>query len=393
MNITAASDNSYVDIDSKRRRLNNGLQGPQQQQLKSNWIPRRLIHHPLSSRSFHATKCREPCKFVFTRKGCMRGSSCRFSHDPGDQLCEVITDVTPTNQYAWTIQGAPRDSWIIQRAPRTIQRAQPLATNPPPQQQHPQIHPRAVTNPQQHRGDTTSVCSSPCCASSIVDSEMTAHGSSPLAVANSITSGSDDRSSESSCTSNFQPPRGGDGEDSERGGGGYDEDQSSRVENESIYGYEQVLDLDSCAKTISSLVRKGATTREILQKFDHLPDGEEKLMRVLLKSLALFNKNEKIWNIKTGKKASLEEVQDGIVAIWNATLNIPGTTYPQASDNCYSWMKIHDVPVESMDALFNGTVISIYENKMATYSKHELYHLKRRKPWEGMTYFSKLTAV
>ena len=81
----------------------------------------------------------------------MRGSSCRFSHDPGDQLCEVITDVTPTNQYAWTIQGAPRDSWIIQRAPRTIQRAQPLATNPPPQQQHPQIHPRAVTNPQQHQ--------------------------------------------------------------------------------------------------------------------------------------------------------------------------------------------------------------------------------------------------
>ena len=82
-----------------------------------------------------------------------------------------------------------------------------------------------------------------------------------------------------------------------------------------------------------------------------------------------------------------------MVAICNATLKIPGTTYTQASDNCYSFMKIHGVPVESMDALFNRTVIDIYENKKATYSKYGLYYLKRRKPWEGMADFSKLTSV
>ena len=221
-------------------------------------------------------------------------------------------------------------------------------------------------------------CSSPCCPSSIVDSnasKTTALGSSSLAIANSITSGSDDRDSDSL-------------ESITTGG-----DQSSRVESESIYGYEQVLDLVSCANIIKSLVKKGSTTREILQNFTHLPDGERKLMQVVLKSLAVCNKSEHTWNIKAGKNASLQEVEDGIVAIWNATLKIPGTTYPQASDNCYSFMKIHHVPVERMDALFNRTVIDIYENKKATYSKYGLYDLKRRKPWEGMADFSKLTAV
>ena len=220
-------------------------------------------------------------------------------------------------------------------------------------------------------------CSSPCCPSSIVDSnatKTTALGSSPSAVANSITSGNDDRGSDSleSITTGVK---------------------SSRVESESIYGYEQVLDLVSCANIIKSLVKKGATTREILRNFSHLPDGERKLMQVVLKSLAVCNKSEHTWNIKAGKNASLEEVEDGMVAIWDATLNIPGTTYPQASDNCYSYMKIHGVPVESMDALFNRTVIDIYENKKATYSKYDLGDLKRRKPWEGMADFSKLTAV
>ena len=240
----------------------------------------------------------------------------------------------------------------------------------------------AHTNTRNH---AVSACSSPCCASSIDShsSKLTAIGSSPSAVANSIKGGSDDVDSESSCTSNFQPLSGGDSSD---------EDQPSRVENDSIYGYEQVLDLDSFAKTISSLARNGATTRVILQKCGRLPDGEGKLMRVLLRSLALFDEDERMWNIKPGKK-TLKEVQVGIVEIWNATLDIPGTVYPQASDNCYSWMKIHGVPVENMDALFNKTVIDMYENKMATYSKHELYHPERRKPWEGMTDFSKLTAI
>ena len=220
-------------------------------------------------------------------------------------------------------------------------------------------------------------CSSPCCPSSIVDSnasKTTALGSSPSAVANSITSmrsPNDAYSSSLAIANSFTS--GSDDRDSDS----LESITSGAKSSQQIYGHEQVLDLVSCANIIKSLVKKGSTTREILQNFTHLPDGERKLMQVVLKSLAVCNKSEHTWNIKAGKNASLEEVQDGIAAVWDATLNIPGTTYPQASDNCYSFMKIHGVPVENMDALFNRTVIDIYENKKATYSKDHFCYLKQ----------------
>lgn len=126
----------------------NGLQGLQQEQLyRRIRIPRRLIHDPQdnhsSSRSslssysygsFPVTKSKEPCKYFFTQRGCMRGSNCWYSHDPGDQLCEVITEVTPTNQYGG------RDTWAVQKAPSS---ELPTVTNPPQQHPHiPHIRPR-----------------------------------------------------------------------------------------------------------------------------------------------------------------------------------------------------------------------------------------------------------
>ena len=145
----------------------------------------------------------------------------------------------------------------------------------------------------------------------------------------------------------------------------------STSDSDSPYGWTQVIDLESCAASLKSILSDNKISSTELYESLDIPDDEFDIFDSLLQSLAECVEDE-TWILK---KPSLDDKENGMVAIWSATKSVNGATYKQATKNLKTFMKIHDIPEDRL----NPTVFDMYENNKITYRELPLFQPTRRK--------------
>ena len=150
----------------------------------------------------------------------------------------------------------------------------------------------------------------------------------------------------------------------------------STSDSDSPYGWTQVIDLESCAASLKSILSDNKISSTELYESLDIPDDEFDIFDSLLQSLAECVEDE-TWILK---KPSLDDKENGMVAIWSATKSVNGATYKQATKNLKTFMKIHDIP----ESRLNSIVFEMYDKDKTTYMQYPLFRPKRREPYTGM---------
>ena len=172
-------------------------------------------------------------------------------------------------------------------------------------------------------------------------------------------------------TGSREPSCGNDAEESEES---CDGDKSFVRDESPTHGWDQVIDLERCASTLVSLLSTAARSMgELSHLFSYITTEEFDLFT----SLADCS-DDGLWTLK--KKASTDDVQNGIMNVWNATMSVAGASYKQAADNAKELVTI----LGASQSIIVPTVFYMYSNDLTTYMKYDMFRPRRREDCPSM---------